>query len=68
MVSRRLSSSVNTCPVILARIVRASSRSAIWKYVLRRSMTGKYAVAFPYDTEKLSRTNHPWARWEWTNS
>ena len=41
IVSWRAASSVSTCPVTLARMVRVSSPSSRWQYRLRRSTTGK---------------------------
>jgi hypothetical protein len=47
IVSSRVRSSISTLPPTFSVIVRASSRASIRKYDLRRSMTGRYAVALP---------------------
>ena len=52
----------------LLRTLRPSSPASIWKYALRRSITGRYGVAFPYDTELASSLSHPSVRCEWVNS
>ena len=61
-------SSVRSLPATRSRIARGSSRSWIRQYAFRRSMTGRYGVAFPYETEPLSSTSHPWVRCDRVNS
>lgn len=51
-----------------SRIFRASSLGSIAKYVFSSSITGRYAVALPYDTDAASTSRHPSVRCECVNS
>ena len=56
IVSSSERSSVRTLPSTRSRRLRASSSTMISKYEFSRSITGKYADAFPCETEKVSST------------
>src|SRR5262252_6818896 len=61
-------SSVSSLPATRSRMARGSSRSWIRQYALSSSMTARYGVALPYETNPLSSTSHPCVRCDRENS